>query len=62
MKVDIHQHIWTDPLLRALAARTQVPLVERAGGTTVLQSAGELPYVIDVAAEAPEVRAAPGQR
>jgi 6-methylsalicylate decarboxylase len=58
MKVDSHQHIWTEPLLDALERRERLPLVRRDGGVTVLHSAGELPYVIDVEAEAPARRAA----
>jgi hypothetical protein len=55
--VDVHQHIWTQPLLDRLAVRESLPFVRRAGGITVLHSAGERPYVIDVDAEAPERRA-----
>lgn len=57
MQVDVHQHIWTEPLLDALAARRSLPFVVRSEGLTVLHSAAERPYVIDVAAEAPERRA-----
>ncbi len=47
MLLDVHQHIWTEPLLDALAARNQLPFVRRDHGVTVLHSAGESPYVID---------------
>jgi predicted TIM-barrel fold metal-dependent hydrolase len=57
MQIDVHQHIWTAPLLDLLAARDQLPYVRRAGGLTVLHCAGEQPYVIDVAAEAADRRA-----
>jgi hypothetical protein len=53
MQVDIHQHIWTEPLLDALAARDCLPFVRREAGLTVLHSADELPYVIDVPSESP---------
>jgi hypothetical protein len=56
MRVDVHQHIWTQPLLEALAARDSLPYVRRDDGLTVLHSAGERPYVIDVDAEAPRHR------
>jgi predicted TIM-barrel fold metal-dependent hydrolase len=56
--IDVHQHIWTGQLLDRLAARTTVPLVRRDGGVTVLHSAGEQAYLIDVAAERPDRRAA----
>jgi predicted TIM-barrel fold metal-dependent hydrolase len=58
MRIDIHQHIWTTPLLDRLAAREQWPFLRRDGGLTVLHCAGEQPYLIDVAAEAPARRAA----
>jgi 6-methylsalicylate decarboxylase len=57
MQIDIHQHIWTEPLLDGLAARDTLPFVRRSHGLTVLHSAGEQPYLIDVEAEAPERRA-----
>jgi len=58
MRIDVHQHIWTTPLLDRLAVRDQWPFVRCDGGLTVLHCAGEQPYVIDVAAEAPARRAA----
>jgi predicted TIM-barrel fold metal-dependent hydrolase len=57
MRIDVHQHVWTAPLLDALAARSEVPFVHRRDGVTVLHSAGEHPYVIDVESEAPSRRA-----
>jgi hypothetical protein len=57
MTVDLHQHVWTTPLLDALAGRDRLPFVRRTDGLTVLQSGGELPYVIDVAAESADRRA-----
>ena len=58
MRIDVHQHIWTEPFIEALAARERPPYIVRSGGLTVLHCAGELPYVIDVLAEAPARRAA----
>jgi hypothetical protein len=55
-RLDVHQHIWTQPLLEALAARQSLPFIDRADGLTVLHSAGERPYVIDVGSEAPRER------
>ena len=40
MKVDIHQHVWTPPLLEALAARECLPFVRRTDGLTVLHCGG----------------------
>lgn len=57
MRIDVHQHIWTTALLDALAARRTLPFVRRSRGLTVLHAAGEQPYVIDRAAEAPVRRA-----
>src|SRR5471030_2118590 len=57
MRVDIHQHVWTAALLDALAARECLPFVRRADGLTVLHCGGELPYVIDTAAESAHRRA-----
>jgi 6-methylsalicylate decarboxylase len=58
VKFDVHQHLWTEPLIEALASRQEVPFVRRERGLTVLYSAGERPYVIDLATEAPSRRAA----
>jgi hypothetical protein len=58
MRIDVHQHIWTQPLLSALAERERLPFVRQSGGVTVLHCADERPYVIDVESEAPERRAA----
>ena len=55
-RVDIHQHIWTTPLLDALAARDCHPFIRRGDGLCVLHLAGEPPCVIDVAAESRESR------
>jgi 6-methylsalicylate decarboxylase len=57
MHVDLHQHVWTTPLLDALAARDCLPFVRRTDGLTVLHGGGELPYVIDTAAESADRRA-----
>ena len=57
MKTDIHQHLWTEPLVQALAQRREFPFVRDEHGLTVLYLAGERPYVIDLASEAPARRA-----
>ena len=52
MQTDLHQHLWTRPLLDALADRHTYPFVERtAEGLTVLHCAGEAPWVVDSAAQ-----------
>jgi hypothetical protein len=58
LRVDVHQHIWTTPLLDALARRDRLPFVRSENGVTVVHSAGELPYVIDTKSESPAARAA----
>jgi predicted TIM-barrel fold metal-dependent hydrolase len=58
MRVDIHQHIWTEPLIERLAARSALPLIRQTDGLCVLHSAAEQPYVIDLDAEAPARRGA----
>ena len=58
MRVDVHQHVWTAPLLDRLAARQSPPQIRRTNGLTVLHTAAEPPYVIELATEAPEHRAA----
>jgi predicted TIM-barrel fold metal-dependent hydrolase len=57
MRIDVHQHIWTEPLLDALTKRTTLPFVRHDRGLTMLHSVGEQPYVVDVKAEAPAARA-----
>lgn len=57
MKLDVHQHIWTKPLVRALEARKELPFVRREQGLTVLFLVGERPYVINLSSESPASRA-----
>ncbi len=58
MKIDVHQHLWSEPLVQALEARRELPFVRHEHGLTVLFGAGERPYVIDLQSEEPERRAA----
>jgi len=57
MQVDIHQHIWSEPLLDALAVREQLPFVRRENGLTIVHCAGELPYIVHTETETPVRRA-----
>jgi len=57
-KIDVHQHLWTEPLVAALAGRRELPFVRREHGLTVLFLAGERPYVIDLPNDEPTHRAA----
>jgi len=56
-RIDIHQHLWTEPLVETLASRRELPFVRRENGLTVLFLAGERPYVIDLWNETPARRA-----
>lgn len=56
-RVDVHQHMWTEPLVSALAARGTLPFIRRSSGLTVLHAAGERSYVIDMESESPSRRA-----
>jgi predicted TIM-barrel fold metal-dependent hydrolase len=56
MRLDVHQHIWTAPLIEALAARSEMPFVRLRGGIAELHAAGERPCAIDLNSEAPPRR------
>jgi 6-methylsalicylate decarboxylase len=58
MKLDVHQHLWSEPLVLALQAREELPFVLREHGLTVLFLAGERPYVIERSSETRARRAA----
>ena len=58
MRTDVHQHLWTEPLIEALAGRAELPFIRRERGLTVLHLACERPYVIDRTGEEPALRAA----
>ena len=58
MRIDIHQHLWSVPLVEALRTRRELPFVRMESGLTVLYMDGERPYVIDLASERPSTRAA----
>ncbi|MBX5443178.1 MAG: amidohydrolase family protein [Solirubrobacteraceae bacterium] len=57
---DVHQHVWTEPLVAALARRSEPPRVRAREGRRLLEPAGEPAVEIaidDVAARARQVRA-----
>ncbi|MGP0033048.1 MAG: amidohydrolase family protein [Solirubrobacteraceae bacterium] len=54
---DVHQHLWTEPLLDALAARDRLPFVTRSDGTAIVHCAGEQAYAIDLTTESAASRA-----
>jgi predicted TIM-barrel fold metal-dependent hydrolase len=47
MTVDLHQHMWTEPLLDALAARRELPFIRREHGVSILHLSGESPCVVE---------------
>jgi predicted TIM-barrel fold metal-dependent hydrolase len=57
-RVDVHQHVWTEPLLDELARREHLPFVRESHGVTVLHCGTESSCIIDRAAERADVRAA----
>ena len=56
-RADVHQHLWTPPLLDALAARQRLPLMRRTDNMAILHCAGEQAWAIDVDSETPGQRA-----
>ncbi|HTI35055.1 MAG TPA: amidohydrolase family protein [Miltoncostaea sp.] len=55
---DVHQHLWPDPLLAALARRSRTPLIRRSGDGWVLRIDGEPEWPIDLRDHDPVRRAA----
>ena len=53
LKIDVHQHLWTEPLVQALEARHELPFVRHERGLTHLFLAGERPSVIDLDSRSP---------
>jgi predicted TIM-barrel fold metal-dependent hydrolase len=51
MRVDVHQHVWTAPLLEALERRTRLPFVRADDGLFTIHVAGEAPSAIDPRSE-----------
>jgi hypothetical protein len=58
MRIDVHQHFWSEPLIEALARRRELPFVRSEHGLNVLYLAGERPFVLDLATETVEQRSA----
>src|SRR4051794_33457181 len=58
MRFDLHQHVWTEPLLGALSARQELPRVRRDGLRWRLELAGEPASHLDLAGDEPSLRAA----
>jgi hypothetical protein len=58
MHIDVHQHLWTEPLIDALSHRRELPFVRSEHGLTVLYLAGERPFVLDLSTDTFDQRAA----
>jgi 6-methylsalicylate decarboxylase len=56
--IDVHQHLWPEPLLRALSARSEPPMLVRRAGGWVLRLRGEPDAPVDLADHDPDRRAA----
>ena len=57
-RLDIHQHLWTEPLIAALARRTSPPFARQANGRFVLYSLGNAPATVDAGSGAVDSRLA----
>jgi 6-methylsalicylate decarboxylase len=57
-RVDIHQHLWPEPLLRALSQRREPPMILRHGPGWTLRLHGEPEAPVDLADHDPDRRAA----
>ena len=58
LALDVHQHLWPEALIAALARRTSPPRLQRAGAGWSLRVAGEPPHPFDPADHDPDARAA----
>jgi len=58
VRVDVHQHVWTTPLVEALERRARPPAVRRVGRLCTVHVAGETPSAVDLDSEQPVRRLA----
>jgi 6-methylsalicylate decarboxylase len=56
--IDVHQHLWPEPLLRALSVRSEPPMLVRRAGGWALRLHGEPEAPVDPADHDPDRRAA----
>jgi 6-methylsalicylate decarboxylase len=57
-EIDIHQHLWPEPLLSALSLRHEPPMLVRRGGGWALRLVGEPEGPVELADHDPDARAA----
>ena len=50
-RADVHQHLWTRPLIDALATRERLPFVRRTDEMAVVHCAGEQAWAVDLGTE-----------
>lgn len=58
MRVDVHQHLWTQPLVAALERRRSLPFVRVEHDLCAIHAAGEPPSAVDLSSEQPARRLA----
>src|SRR3954452_17942349 len=58
LRTDVHQHLWSEPLVGALARRSRPPFIRRSGHVWELSVPGEAPSTIDVVGDAVATRGA----
>ena len=58
LRTDVHQHLWSEPLVEALARRDRAPSVRRSGHVWHLELPGEAACTIDVVGDDPVRRGA----
>src|SRR3954471_7066094 len=57
-RVHVHQHLWPEPFVAALARRADAPALRRSGGEWLLRLAGEPEAPLALAPQDPGARAA----
>jgi hypothetical protein len=56
MRIDVHQHLWSEPLVDALERRSRLPFVRCDDGLCTIHLAGEVPSAVDLESERPQRR------
>ena len=51
MRIDVHQHLWTEPLIEALESRSRLPFARRDDRLCTIHLGGESPSVVDLDSE-----------
>jgi hypothetical protein len=57
MQIDVHQHLWPEPLVAELARRREAPRMRRRGEGWVVEVPGEPDAAVDLADHDPDARA-----